>query len=78
MLGILYFIKLVWGLELKLKDWIRDNTVTYDPLEEYKENLSKYMTYAFHFIFILWKGFIFIIICLTVYSILELSNMFVL
>lgn len=78
MLGILYFIKLVWGLELKLKDWIKDNTVTYDPLEEYKENLSKYMTHEFHFIFILWKGFIFIIICLTVYSILELSNMFVL
>lgn len=34
MLGILYFIKLVWGPELKLKDWINDNTVTYDTLEE--------------------------------------------
>ncbi len=33
--------------ELKLKDWIKENTVTYDTIEEYKQNLSKYMTYIF-------------------------------
>ena len=33
--------------ELKLKNWIKDNTVTYDTIEEYKQNLSKYMTYIF-------------------------------
>ena len=29
-----------------------------------------------HFIFILWKGFIFIIICLTVCSIVLINNVF--
>lgn len=33
--------------ELKLKDWIKENTVTYDTIEEYKENLSKYLSYIF-------------------------------
>lgn len=33
--------------ELKLKDWLKENTVTYDTIEEYKQNLSKYMTYIF-------------------------------
>ena len=33
--------------ELKFKDWIQDNTVTYDTIEEYKKGLSKYMTYIF-------------------------------
>lgn len=33
--------------ELKLKDWIKDNTVTYDTIEEYKKALSKYMIYMF-------------------------------
>lgn len=33
--------------ELKLKDWLKENTVTYDTIEEYKQNMSKYMTYIF-------------------------------